>query len=82
MAAPTEEADEVEWEPLVIEKIIELGFVIAQLGWLLLIFLFWKWPLKYYESLSQTNFAIGLKGFLVSLLQDWPSRMFERLSRW
>ena len=78
----TEEAHEVEWEPLVIEKIIEWGFGIAQLGWLLLIFLFWKWPLKYYESLSQTNFAIGLKGFLVSLLQDWPSRAFERLSKW
>jgi hypothetical protein len=76
----TGESDEVEWEPLVIEKIIEGLVIIARLGRRLLVFLVWKWPLRFYEWLSRTSFGRWVKWLLVSLFREWPLRAYERLN--
>jgi hypothetical protein len=44
---PTDTSADVEWEPLLIEKIIQL-----------LVFLVWPWPLKAYEWLRYSSIAI------------------------
>jgi hypothetical protein len=74
------ESDEIEWKPLVIQKIIEGLVMIAKLGWLLLVFLIWKWPLRFYQWLGRTSFGIWVEWLLVSLFRDWPLRAYERLS--
>jgi hypothetical protein len=78
---PTGESDEIKWEPLVIEKIIEGLVMIARLGWQLVLFLIWKWPLRFYEWLSQTIFGRWIDLLLVPLFRDWPLWAYERLSQ-
>jgi len=46
------DSTDVEWEPLVIEKIIQGIGVIGQRGWWLLVSLVWQWPNAGFEWLS------------------------------
>jgi hypothetical protein len=55
--------------------------MIARLGWQLVLFLVWKWPLRFYEWLSQTIFGRWIDLLLVPLFRDWPLWAYERLSQ-
>jgi hypothetical protein len=52
LATVTNDSPDVEWEPLIIEKIIEVISVMGKRGWWLLASLIWRWPNVGFEWFS------------------------------